>query len=160
MIEKLRNENERLETQKISKIQEIEEDIGIPQIIQKREQYEMQTYRTRNVYSKSSNIIEIVINSSSPKKFHLIPCPKQFRHYFPGYNIPFILETDIGEITAKVTAALKGTPYGDPNAGSCIKSVVRNGLTNWYDKHDDLKLGDKILIEVIEPKKRYSLSIK
>ena len=32
LIEKLRNENEKLETQKITKIQEIEENIGVPQI--------------------------------------------------------------------------------------------------------------------------------
>lgn len=160
MIEKLRNENEKLETQKINKIQEIKEDIGVPQITQKIESYEKQTYRTRNIYSKSSNIIEIVINSNTPRKFHLIPCPKQFRHLFPGYNLPFVLETDIGEISAKVTSAPGGTREGDPNAGTYIKSVVRNGLTLWYNKHDDLKLGDKILIEVIEPQKRYTLSIK
>lgn len=119
----------------------------------------MQQLRVRNVYSKSSNIIEIVICNDSPKKFNLIPCPKQFRHLFPGYKMPFILETDVGEISAKVTSAPKDTHIGDPNAGSYIKSVVRNDLTRWYKKHKDLKFDDKIIIEVLESKKRYRLNI-
>lgn len=157
-----------LKEEEKNKIESIRDQFQLNQVaiqttncnIQRIEPQIMQAYRKRNIYSKSSNIIEIVINSSTPRKFHLIPCPKQFRHLFPGYNLPFVLETDIGEIPAKVTSAPGGTRDGDPNAGNYIKSVVRNGLTLWYGRHADLKLGDTILIEVIEPQKRYSLSIK
>ena len=114
--------------------------------------------RQKKVYSESLNIIEIVITKSF-KEHNLITIKKQFRNLFSGYEKPFILETDIGEISAKITSAPKGTLEGDPNAGQYIKSVGRNDLTRWYEKHKDLKIGDKIIIEVVESKKRYRLTL-
>ena len=108
---------------------------------------------------KPTNIVEIILDSETPKEYNLIPVHKKNRNIFPGYNVSFILETDAGEIPAKVTSARKGTKEGDPNAGSYIKSVSRGGLTQWYERHKNLKLGDKLIIEVVEPKKRYRLSI-
>ena len=99
--------------------------------------------------------IEIPLNGISWRKYSLIPLPKQYRGYFPGYKIPFILETeDIGEITTKVTAAPKETLKGDPEAGSRIQG----GLKPWYDRHRELNEGNKLIIEVIESKRRYRLS--
>ncbi len=103
-----------------------------------------------------NNTIEILLRKNSPIRYHLIPIHKKNRHLFPGYKIEFILETDIGEIPAKVTSAPKGTKEGDPDAGRYIKN---SGLTEWYKQHKDLKLGDKISIKVIEDKQRYRLSV-
>jgi len=100
--------------------------------------------------------IEIILTSiHTPRKFALINLPKEHRSFFPGYKIPFILETDIGEIQTKVTSAPKGTEYGDPKAGN----YILGGLKPWYGKHSDLKEEDKLIIEVIEPKKRYRLKV-
>jgi len=152
----------KIDSGKYDDINEVLKSIGLPYIrttSQEISPSNIQKLRARNIYSKSTNLIEILLRSDTPKKFHLIPVPKDVRHFFPGYNTAFLLETDIGEIPSKVTSAPKDTKEGDPDAGNYIKSVYRNALTQWYDKHKDLKLGDKIIIEVIEPKKRYRLSI-
>jgi len=57
--------------------------------IQRIEPGQMQEYRTRNVFSKSSDKIEIVLNNlHTPKKYSLIPLPKELRHLFPGFKVP------------------------------------------------------------------------
>ena len=98
--------------------------------------------------------IEIKLKGKSWRKYGLIPLPKRYREYFPGYKIPFILETDIGEIKTKVTSAPRGTPHGDPEAGN----VIQGGLRPWYDRHRELREGDILIIEIIEPMRRYKLS--
>ena len=101
-------------------------------------------------------MIEITLgNVFTPKKYFLIPLPKEYRSFFPGYKNPFVFITDIGEIQTKVTSAPKGTEYGDPEAGS----YIYGGLKPWYGKHSDLKEGDKLIIEMVEPKKRYRLRV-
>jgi len=99
--------------------------------------------------------IEVLLPSHDPKERGYIPFPKKHRSFFPGYKVPFILETDIGEFKTKVTAGSKGTKIGDPDAGSYITGK----LQLWYNKHRELKEGSKLIIEVIEVKKRYRLSI-
>lgn len=117
---------------------------------------DMQEIRTRNVFSKYADRIEIILNNlHTPRKWGLIPLPRESRSFFPGFKVPFILDTDIGEITTKVTSGSKGTKIGDPEAGN----YVQGGLKPWYDRHRELKEGNKLIIEVIEPKKRYRLSI-
>ncbi|HUU18166.1 MAG TPA: hypothetical protein VMW72_13535 [Sedimentisphaerales bacterium] len=91
----------------------------------------------------------------TPKKYALIPIPQKYRSFFPGYKIPFILETNIGEIKTQVTSGPRGTEIGDPEAGK----YIQGGLKPWYDTHGELKQGNTLIIEVIEPKKRYKLSI-
>jgi len=105
---------------------------------------------------KTVNSIEIIINEiRSPRKYGYINFRKQNRGLFPGYNEKFILETDIGEISTKVTSAPKGTEYGDPSGGN----YIMGGLNPWYKKHQELKDGDKLIITIVEPKKRYKLNI-
>jgi len=117
---------------------------------------DIQEIRTKNVFSKFADRIEIILNRThTPRKFGLIPLPKEYRSFFPGYKIPFILDTDIGEIITKVTSGSKGTKVGDPEKGN----YIQGGLKPWYDRHRELKEGDKLIVEVIEPKKRYGLSI-
>lgn len=118
---------------------------------------ETQQYRTRNVFSKSADKIEIVLNNlHTPKKYSLIPLPKGLRHLFPGFKVEFEMETDVGLVYTKVTSGPGGTKYGDPVAGA----YIQGGLKRWYDSHQELKNGSILIISIIEPKKRYSLSIK
>lgn len=105
-------------------------------------------------YKKIDNSVEIIIkNIDSAKKYNLIYFPKNIRDFFPGYKIPFTFETDIGEISTKITSAPKGTEIGDPSRGS----YIQGGLKPWYEKHQELKNGDKLIITVVEPKKRYKI---
>src|SRR3989338_1388546 len=112
-----------------NKIESIREQFKLNQVpvriqddrIQRIEPYEMQEYRTRNVFSKSSDRVEIVLNNlHTPKKYSLIPLPRELRHLFPGFKVKFELETDVGVISTKVTSGRGGTKYGDPTAGAYI----------------------------------------
>ena len=98
--------------------------------------------------------IKVKITSASIK-YGYIPFPKRHRRLFPGYDEPFTLVTDIGEITTHVTGAPAGTPVGDLNAGN---RIGRN-LKPWYKKHPELQPGDEIIIKVIEPMNKYRLEI-
>ncbi len=81
--------------------------------------------------------------------------PKKYRGDFPGFKAPFILETAIGEITTYISCAPKGTLTGDPQAGHWV-----GNLKKWYEKHPEIKVGDKLIFEIIEPLKRYRLITK
>ncbi len=98
--------------------------------------------------------IEIKVTPASIE-YGLIPLLKEYRRLFPGYDTSFTLITDIGEITTHVTGASVGTPAGDPDAGNRIQS----NLKPWYQKHKQLKAGDKLIITAIEPMKKYRLEI-
>ena len=109
--------------------------------------------RTVDVSSKS---IEIELKSMhTPRTYALFPVPKAYRRFFPGFKVYFDLETDIGTIRTHVTSALKGTPYGDPDAGIRIQG----NLSDWYANHRELKPGDGLRFECLEPGKRYRLSV-
>ena len=133
-------------------IQEITKSINIPYPVDTTID-EKQKIQPQNIPQK----IEIILHKiHSPTKYALIPIPKEYRRFFPGYKVPFILETDIGEIMTKVTSAPIDSKPGDPDAGN----YIQGGLKPWYNKHRDLKEGDKLIIEVIEPKKRYRLYVE
>ncbi|MFH0847113.1 MAG: hypothetical protein V1894_03525 [Chloroflexota bacterium] len=99
--------------------------------------------------------LEITIRNPSFIKFHLFYIPKGKRSFFPGYKITFTVETDIGTIESCVSSAKAGTPVGDPNAGY----FIQRNLAEWYRKHKEIKIGDKVKITVIEPFKKYRLEI-
>ena len=139
----------------------------IEQLEQKAEQDNPNTfsveYETKNVFSRKQkferqdNTVEITLNKvHTPKKYALIPLSKKNRRFFPGYKNPFVLETDIGDITVQVTSAHKGTKNGDATAGN----YIQGNLKPWYDKHKNLMDGDKLIIEEIEPNKRYRLRLE
>ncbi len=95
-------------------------------------------------------------NPQAKQQYHLIPVSKKSRHFFPGYKLPFSLETDIGVVRTHVTSAPKGTPIGDPNHGAYIQS----GLREWFNLHGvQLMNGATLRIEALEPGERYRLSI-
>ncbi len=95
-------------------------------------------------------------NPQASQQYHFIPIPKRIRRFFPGYKLPFSLETDIGEVTTYVSSAPKGTHTGDPDKGAYIQSRLKN----WFDSHQtDLKIGDTLRIQALEAGRRYKLSI-
>jgi len=105
----------------------------------------------------SDKFVDIQIkNMYTPKRWALIPIPKRKRRFFPGYKLPFVLETDLGEIRTHVTSASKGTRIGDPDGGASIQSKLRR----WFNEHQaQLVDGVTLRIEALELGKRYKLSI-
>lgn len=98
--------------------------------------------------------LEVVIRS--PYSIgHWFYIPKGKRSFFPGYKIPFTLETDISEVETHMTSAKQGTQVGDPSAGQ----LVQGNLAEWYRQHPAIKVGDKLRFTVIEPMKKYRLDI-
>jgi hypothetical protein len=90
--------------------------------------------------------VDIVL-APSCMKYYYIHIPAAKKHLFPTFKTTLALETDIGPIKSGF-----GT---DPAWGAWLQK----GLSVWFKKHPELKPGDKLIIEVIEPMKRYSLKI-
>ncbi|MBW8051436.1 MAG: hypothetical protein FVQ77_14065 [Cytophagales bacterium] len=106
--------------------------------------------KERNEYSIFDNRIKIKLNTvHSLYKFKLIPINKDHNQFFPKHPNKFILETDIGDFTAGVY-----------QQGTYIKGRPRNRLTEWYETHNDLAIGDRLIITALEPFERYKLEIK
>ncbi len=99
--------------------------------------------------------LEIAVRNPTFLKFHLFDIPRGGRRFFPGFKVPFKLETDIGEIETYVTSGRADTQVGDPDGGKYIQP----NLVKWYRQHPTIKVGDKVIFEVIEPMKRYRLKI-
>jgi hypothetical protein len=112
---------------------------------------------TADKASNEEKVIEIELTSlHSPREWALIPLPRKARRFFPGYKVYFDLETDTQPIRTRVTSAPKGTPVGDPNGGS----YIQGGLRPWYNSHSsELKPGDRLRFEALEPGQRYKLSV-
>ena len=111
---------------------------------------------TAEEVSNEGKVIEIELSHLyTSQKYVLIPVSRKKRRFFPGYNVYFDLETDTGAIRTRVTSAPKGTPSGDRNGGNYIKG----GLRPWYNNHPELKSGDRLRFEALEPGKKYRLSV-
>lgn len=102
------------------------------------------------------NRIELVISSISWAKFNLVQIPLKLRAFFPGYRVPFTLQTDVGEIQTYMSSAPQGTVTGDLSQGKYFQV----GLRKWYSAHPEAKVGGTVVIEAVEPMKRYRLSIE
>jgi len=98
--------------------------------------------------------IEIIIREPFVKA-HYLPIRKNNRQFFPGYKVPFTLETDISTIETYMSSAPGGTQVGDPNRGNYFQA----NLAEWYRRHPELKVGDRVRISVIELMKKYRLEI-
>ncbi|MFZ2455580.1 MAG: hypothetical protein WAX07_03795 [Candidatus Altiarchaeia archaeon] len=81
---------------------------------------------------------------------------RKYRSLFPPHSVDFIVETNNGEIITCITGASQREieQKGLDNAGSWFVK----GIREWFRKNH-IKTGDKVSIEVIEPKKRYKLEI-
>jgi hypothetical protein len=82
----------------------------------------------------------------------LIPIRFEHRPLFPGYKEPFVIETDYGHFETHVVGASNAVK-GDSIKGS----YLRAGIPEWYRHHPDLRGGNEVQIEVIEPMHRYKL---
>ena len=91
----------------------------------------------------AKNEIEIKLNPSA-RKYVLIPLPRDKRAFFPRLKEDFELITDAGVLTAHIT--------------SVPGRQIRARLGPWYAKHPELKAGDNLRIQALEPGKRYKLS--
>jgi len=111
---------------------------------------------TLKQFTENKNVIELKLNASS-RKYVYIPLPKDKRLFFPGYKVDFELKTDVETVKAHVTSEPHGASVdvGDPHAGTHI----RGRFGPWYAKHPELKAGDKLRIQALEPGKRYNLSV-
>lgn len=96
------------------------------------------------------DILEVIIRTPSFIKFNLFAIPKDRRSFFPKYEVPFILETDIGEIETYMTSRTPSNPEG---------AYFTKNMTQWYRRHPTIKVGDKVIFTVIEPLKRYHLEL-
>lgn len=77
-------------------------------------------------------------------KYRYIHFSAARKDLFPNSNTTLELETDIGVIEV----GFYPPPWGPG---------VQKGLTKWFKAHPELKAGDKLVIEVIEPMKKYRL---
>jgi hypothetical protein len=102
----------------------------------------------------SSDCVTVTLQNGPFMKFHRLRIPQNERTLFPGYKLPFKIETDIGDFETCVRSASKGTQIGDRLAGR----YVEVNLTPWLEKHPEMKVGDPLVITAIEPMKRYSLT--
>lgn len=99
--------------------------------------------------------LEVTLSQPTCMKFHLFFILKEKRGFFPGYKIPFYMETDTGTYETWVSSAPKGTEKGDPAAGV----YVQRNLAAWFRAHPELKVGSKLRVEALEPMQRYRLAI-
>lgn len=90
------------------------------------------------------------------RAYNVITFPPGHRRFFPGYKIPFIFQTDIGEIETHVSSGTQKAQQGDPDEG---KYIARN-LKPWIRRHfKEIEAGNLITIESIEPGRTYRLSV-
>lgn len=99
--------------------------------------------------------VEIVLITSA-RRYNLLPLNANLRSFFPGFKIPFVLETDVGDLEVQVTSADKGTRIGDSVAGT----YICGGLSAWFRKHTELSPGDSIIVERVEGERRYRLLLQ
>ncbi len=99
--------------------------------------------------------VDIVLTASA-LKHGLLPTRGTYRTFFPGYKVPFILETELGETTACVTSNSTGRPVevGDPVVGQ----YIQGSLQGWFRSHPELKAGDTVLVHAIDAPRRYRLT--
>lgn len=103
----------------------------------------------------TGTILEILLSRDYIIKYGLIPVSRSNRRFFPGFKVPFYLETAIGTLTVKVTSGNKDTPNGDPDAGD----YITGGLKKLYKANLPVKSGDVLHFEILEAGKHYRLSI-
>jgi len=91
------------------------------------------------------NKVEIEVKKSHIE-YNYFGIRTRYKDLFPSANEKVDLDTDVGVIQASF--------YIDPSYGRSL-----SGLKEWFRAHPELKVGDKVIFEVIEPMKRYRLKI-
>ncbi len=90
--------------------------------------------------------VEIALQPSC-MKYYYIHIPAAKKHLFPSSKATLELDTDIGSIETGFNV--------DPAWGAWLQK----GLSKWFKAHPELKVGDKLIIEVILPMQMYGLKI-
>lgn len=98
---------------------------------------------------KTPKMILLLQIKKGTKKVGGIYVPKAYRDLFPPYKKSFTLQTEIGDIKSWISSKSKGYPNG---------CYIIKGLSPWFKKHQ-LTPDDSLIIEFIQHKKKYSLSI-
>ena len=94
------------------------------------------------------NIAEITLYPSHRKQGY-IPIYKAKWDLFPPTTTELELEAEpMGVIHTQFYVEVKGSHRG-----------FSTNLRPWFIAHPELKAGDKLLIEIIEPKKKYRLEL-
>ncbi|MBM3118055.1 MAG: bifunctional phosphopantothenoylcysteine decarboxylase/phosphopantothenate--cysteine ligase CoaBC [Chloroflexi bacterium] len=103
--------------------------------------------RVVELLDKASKRFEIILKPSYINS-HFIHIPVAERGLFPEFKRSLTLLTDIGEIE---------TTAGLCKSGTHRALELRKGLGKWYEAHPELKSGDGVIFEVVEPLKKYRL---
>ena len=90
-------------------------------------------------------------------RYKYIHIPQEYRSQLPGFKIPFELETDRGVFQVYIGDA--NLPANLSQGSMQSKNAEIRRLGEWFRAHPELKVEDKLIIEVIEPMKRYRLKI-
>jgi len=99
--------------------------------------------------------VELTISAPECLKSHFFYIPRAQKHLFPGYRVSFELETDAGNITTWVSSIYTPTAAGERDGDV----YVQRNLARWFKAHPELSVGSRLFIEILEPMKRYRLSI-
>ena len=94
------------------------------------------------IKSGNTNIIEVILNATNVKDKYIY-IKVAYRDYFPSIKEPFKILTEEGD---EFITHLEGS-HRIP------------GITKFFDNHPEYITGDKIYIDVIEPKKTYLIKI-
>jgi hypothetical protein len=171
-ISSLQDKLNNLEPSKLRELELLYEEIGLPFLSDKpdltsgldEEEIESSDDLSQGQATFLDNGKTIEITLSAPrqpkteptwKKYKLIYVYTRVRGFFPGFKVPFSLETDVGTITTHIAAGRKNVSIGDPNAGWYFSKSLRQ----WYNRHSELKVGDILIIAKLG-EKRYKLDIK
>lgn len=110
-------------------------------------------------YDRSSSISRIEFDLSTVhtlKEHGVISFPPEDRRFFPGYKVPFTLETDLGEIETWIASGTQYSKVGDPDEGKYFSK----GVKPWVRHHsNEIQVGTTIIIEKSSPT-RYRLSFR
>lgn len=115
--------------------------------------------RGRTEWRMSRDKRELFVRLGNPHSaiaYSLIPLSNRVRTFFPGYKIPFRMETVSGDVETQVTSAPSGTRVGAPDKGT----YVQGGLTDWFRRHKrEIESGLCLRIGQVERGKRYRLDL-
>ena len=89
--------------------------------------------------------VEFTLDNQTEITYQLINI-QDIRGLFPEYDKPFKMHTDIDDYERRLHKQ-NYAPYDHFH------------LRPWFDKHLSLKPGDKLSVEIIQPKKEYRLKI-
>jgi len=101
---------------------------------------------------RKEDAVSIVVRSAYLKQRYL-RVPVGQRKRFPGFKVPFRVETCKGVFQAYVT----DTHPSRWEPGSANTEALIRGLGAWFRAHPQIKAGDTLVIECVEPMKLYRL---